>query len=29
MFGKKRNPNALDIPPLAKGNPTAMEVLRV
>jgi hypothetical protein len=29
MFEKKGNPNALDVPPIAKNNSQAVEILRV
>jgi len=29
MFGKRANPNSLDVPPLGEQNPAAVEVLRV
>ncbi len=29
MSGKKENPNTLDVPPLAKTDPNAVEILRV
>jgi len=29
MFGKRSNPNALNVPPAAESDPAAVEVLRV
>lgn len=29
MFGKRQDRNALDVPPIARSNPNAVEILRV